>query len=199
MARRKVFPRIPGQDLRRSMRMGLACGDGGTHPPDLRKIAARVADSLRVAADCEGRQARSPLDQSKLTCRGPSWNAAVDLEGSKQFDIGADDVFRVEGSQMIILGHYPNGSALERIVARQGNQRSHVANLTIESGTDLTQDFRNWHVRGNGVKDLRLSFQRRVDSGFSSARQNGTLPPFAGEKMRFLRLPSHFQFVYLAL
>jgi len=54
------------------------------------------------------------------------------------------------------------------------------------------QDFRNRRVCGNGVKYLQFRFQRRVGSGFKSAGQNGTLPRFAGGKMRFVRLPSHF-------
>lgn len=144
-----------------------------------------------VALDRKAGEARGPLNQLKLAGRGTSWNAAVHLQGSKQFDIVAHNVFRVEGSQMIILRHYANGSTLKRIVAGQGNERSHVANLTIESGTALMQDFRNGHVRGNGVKYLRFRFQRRADSGFRSARQSGTLPPFAGGKMRFVRLPPH--------
>jgi hypothetical protein len=121
-------------------------------------MATHVADAPNVALDRKAGEAGGPLNQLKLAGRGTSWNAAVHLQGSKQFDIVAHNVFRVEGSQMIILRHYANGTTLELIVAGQGNERSHVANLTIESATDLMQDFRAWHMRGNGVKYLRFRF-----------------------------------------
>jgi hypothetical protein len=83
-------------------------------------MATYVADAPNVAIDRKAGEARCPLNQLKLAGRGTSWNAAVHLEGSKQFDIVAHNVFRVEGRQMIVLRHYVNGSTFERIVARQG-------------------------------------------------------------------------------
>jgi hypothetical protein len=83
-------------------------------------MATYVADAPNVTLNRKAGEARGPLNQLNLAGRGASWNAAVHLEGSNQFDIVAQNVFRVEGRQMIVLRHYVNGSTFERIVARQG-------------------------------------------------------------------------------
>jgi hypothetical protein len=85
-------------------------------------MATYVADAPNVALNRKAGEARGPLNQLKLVGRGTSWDAAVHLEGSKQFHIVAHNVFRIEGRQMIVLRHYVNGSTLERIVARQGKE-----------------------------------------------------------------------------
>src|ERR1700674_2935530 len=109
---------------------------------------------LMVTFDGNCGHALCQLNQLKFAGRGASWNATVHLQRSKKSLILGNNTFRTESMQTKKRCVHGNSGKLACIVPRQGNERNHVANLTIESTADFIEYFREGRAGRNRLKEL---------------------------------------------
>src|ERR1700720_4327063 len=97
---------------------------------------------LPVTFDRDCRQANRPLNQLKLTWGGVARNTTVHLQRTKLFAVilGNDD-YGKEAIQTKEHCAVQNFSAANRVLVWHGDQGYHIPYLTIQSVTDIVQNF----------------------------------------------------------
>ena len=133
-------------------------------------------------------QALCPFNPLRFAGRRASWKAAVRVQRSKQFVILGNNAFRTESIQTKECRIHRNGGKLAWIVARQGNELNHVANLTIESAADSIQHFREALTGGDRLKKLFFRAQYILDFAIRITRQHAFLRPAADTRIRFIHI-----------
>jgi len=114
---------------------------------------------LIVPCDCNCGETRGAFNQLKLAGRGAARNAAVHLQRSKQFVILRNNTCATKGVQTKKRRDPGDGGMIGYIVARQGNERNHVANLRINSNADPIKNFQKGPTGRNRLKKPFLSSQ----------------------------------------
>src|ERR1700674_3064589 len=112
---------------------------------------------LMVTFDGNCGHALCQLNQLKFAGRGASWNATVHLQRSKKSLILGNNTLRTESMQTKKRCVHGNSGKLACIAARQGYERNHVANLTIESAADFIAYF--WWARAVRYRLKELFFR----------------------------------------
>jgi hypothetical protein len=114
---------------------------------------------LIVTCDRNCGETRRAFNQLKLADRGAARNAAVHLQGSKQFVILRNNSCGTKGMQTKKRCDPGDGGMIGYIVARQGDERNHVANLRINSTADPIENFQKGPTGRNRLKKLFFSSQ----------------------------------------
>src|SRR4029077_12685047 len=125
-----------------------------SHSPIPRNATIAAIAWVILACDRNCRETRGALNQLKLADRGAARNAAVHLQRSKQFVILRNNSCGTKSMQTKKRCHAGDGGMIGYIVARQGNERNHVANLRINSTADPIENFQKGPTGRNRLKEL---------------------------------------------
>jgi hypothetical protein len=113
-----------------------------------------------VKVDRGRSQARRPFNQLSFIERGTAWDAGVGLQRTKRFAASIHNVRGTKDVQTKKLCVPREGGKSGGTLARQGNERNHVPDLTIESRADSIQEFRKRRADGDGSKNLFFGSQQ---------------------------------------
>ncbi len=107
-----------------------------------------------VKVDRGRSQACCALNQLEFIERGAAWDAGVGLQRTKRFAAPVHNVRGTKGVQTKKLCVPCEGGKSGGVLARQGNERNYIPDLTIESRADSIQEFRKRRADGDGSKNL---------------------------------------------